>query len=147
MSTATEASEQANRSGLDPKRLVVIFYLVTGVILALFLGRILGLVWAQFGWRDPEVVEGMDWTVTGLIGIALALVAAVTAWTNARTRTLSMETASELMKVTWPTWAETRVATGAVVIASVVAAVILFGIDTIAYKVMVEWLPSVWGKL
>lgn len=147
MSTATEASEQANRSGLDPKRLVVIFYLITGVILALFLGRILGLLWAQFGWRDPEVVEGMDWTVTGLIGIALALAVAVGAWTNARTRTLSMETASELMKVTWPTWAETRVATAAVVIASMVAAVILFGIDTIAYKVMVEWLPSVWGKL
>ena len=29
----------------------------------------------------------------------------------------------------------------------VVAAVLLFFIDTIAYKLMVDWLPSVWGKL
>ena len=51
------------------------------------------------------------------------------------------------MKVTWPTWAETRVSTLAVVVASLVAAVLLFGIDTLAYKLMVEWLPAVWGKL
>ena len=35
----------------------------------------------------------------------------------------------------------------AVVVASLVAAVILFGIDTLAYKMMVDWLPAVWGKL
>ncbi len=51
------------------------------------------------------------------------------------------------MKVTWPTWSETRTSTVAVVIASIVAAVILFCIDTIAYNMMVEWLPAVWGKL
>ena len=51
------------------------------------------------------------------------------------------------MKVTWPTWGETKVATMAVVVASLVAALILFGIDTLSYKVMVEWLPTVWGKL
>jgi preprotein translocase subunit SecE len=27
------------------------------------------------------------------------------------------------------------------------AAVILFCIDTLAYNMMVEWLPAVWGKL
>ena len=52
--------------------------------------------------------------------------------------------ATELMRVTWPSWEETRVSTFAVVIASVVAAVILFGIDTFSYKVMVDWLPALW---
>jgi preprotein translocase subunit SecE len=51
------------------------------------------------------------------------------------------------MKVTWPSWLETRTSTVAVIVASLVAAVILFFIDTIAYKMMVEWLPAVWGKL
>jgi preprotein translocase subunit SecE len=34
-----------------------------------------------------------------------------------------------------------------VVVASVIAAVLLFFIDTIAYNLMVEWLPALWGKL
>jgi len=25
--------------------------------------------------------------------------------------------------------------------------VVLFGIDTVAYKLMVDWLPTLWGKL
>ena len=32
-------------------------------------------------------------------------------------------------------------------IASLVAAFILFGIDTLAYQIMVEWLPGLWGNL
>jgi hypothetical protein len=28
-----------------------------------------------------------------------------------------------------------------------VAAVILFGMDTLSYKLMVEWLPKLWGSL
>jgi preprotein translocase subunit SecE len=51
------------------------------------------------------------------------------------------------MKVTWPSWDETRVATVAVIVASAVAAVVLFGIDTVAAKLMVDWLPALWGKL
>ena len=58
-----------------------------------------------------------------------------------------LEVAGELMKVTWPTWYETRVSTIAVVIASLVAAVLLFCIDSVAYKLMVDWLPHLWGKL
>ena len=58
MATASEASQQANRSGIDPKRLVVIFYLVAGIVLALFLEHVFGLLWARFGWRDPELIEG-----------------------------------------------------------------------------------------
>jgi preprotein translocase subunit SecE len=62
-------------------------------------------------------------------------------------RSLAMETASELMKVTWPSRAETWVSTWAVVIASLVAGILLFGIDTMAYKLMVQWLPALLGRL
>ena len=58
-----------------------------------------------------------------------------------------IETASELMRVTWPSWEETKVSTIAVIVASLVAGVILFFIDTLSYKLMVEWLPMFWGKL
>src|SRR5215470_1595122 len=105
MAATNDASQPANRSGIDPKRLVVISYLAGGRVLMLFC------------YLNPEV------------------------------RRLSIEVATELMKVTWPSWAETRVSTIAVVVASGVAAILLFVIDTIAYKVMVDWLPALWEKL
>jgi preprotein translocase subunit SecE len=147
MATASEASQQANRSAMDPKRLVVIFLLLAGIVTALFLEHIFGLIWARAGWSDPVLVEGVDWQVSTLVGYLLAAGLAVGTWFNPKTHALAIDIASELMKVTWPTWPETRTSTMAVIVASVVAAIILFFIDTIAYNLMVEWLPAVWGKL
>ena len=141
-----DATEQANRSAMDPRRLVVTFYLAAGLIFAVFAAHVLGLVWAQAGWRDPEVIEGLDWRVPTLLGVGLSIIAVAVCFIEPRMNQLSMEVASELMKVTWPSWEETRMSTAAVVIASLVAAMLLFGIDTMAYKMMVDWLPSLWGK-
>ncbi len=147
MANVSEASQQANRSGMDPKRLVVIFYLVAGLIFALFMEHVLGLIWAQFGLPDPEFIEGLQWRATTILGVLVAVATGVGCYLHPRIRQLSMEVATELMRVTWPSWAETRVSTIAVVIASLSAAVILFGIDTLAYKIMVNWLPALWGRL
>lgn len=147
MSTASEASQQANRSGLDPKRVTVIFYLVAGLVFALFLEHLFGLLWGKLSWDDREIFEGLGWRVSTLVGFGLAAATALTLYFHPRTHALSLEVASELMKVTWPSWGETRMSTFAVVVASVLAAVLLFFIDTLAYNLMVEWLPAVWGKL
>jgi preprotein translocase subunit SecE len=143
----SDTSPQANRSGLDPRRLVVMFYLVTGIVLALFFGHVAGMLFAQLGVSDPEVVEGLGWNVSSLLGVALALGTGLGCYLHPMVRSVSLECASELMKVTWPSWGETRVSTVAVVVASLISAVILFGIDTVAYKLMVDWIPSLWGKL
>jgi len=42
-----------------------------------------------------------------------------------RTHEVSLEIASELRKVSWPSFAETRAATIAVIVASIIAAVLL----------------------
>ncbi len=147
MPTSSEASQQANRSGIDPKRLVVIFYLASGVALILFLDHILALTWARFGWPDPGLIEGLDWKLTSIVSVLLSVGAVIFCFVNPEVHRLSIEVATELMKVTWPSWAETRVSTVAVVVASALAAVILFAIDSLAYKVMVDWLPALWGKL
>jgi preprotein translocase subunit SecE len=143
----SDATQQANRSGIDPKRLVVIFYLVGALVLALFLEHVFGMVWGQLGWRDPTVIEGLDWKVSTLLGVGLSAAAAIVCYVHPRSHRLSLDVASELMKVTWPSWSETRASTTAVVVASLVSAFLLFGIDTLAYKLMVDWLPTLWGKL
>lgn len=147
MAAASEASQQANRSGMDPKRLVVIFFLIAGLIFALFLEHVCGLIWARAGLSDPVIIDGVDWQVSTLVGFLLAAGLVVGAYAYPKTHALSLEVASELMKVTWPSWAETKASTVAVIIASVVAAVLLFCIDTLAYNLMVEWIPAIWGKL
>jgi preprotein translocase subunit SecE len=147
MAAASEASQQANRSGMDPKRLVVIFFLIAGLVFALFLEHVCGLLWARAGWSDPAVIEGVDWRVSSLVGFLLAAALVVGAYMHPRTHGLSLEVASELMKVTWPSWTETKASTAAVLVASVVAAILLFFIDTLAYNLMVEWIPAIWGKL
>jgi preprotein translocase subunit SecE len=85
--------------------------------------------------------------VSTLVGFLLAAGLVVGAYMHPRSHTLSLDVASELLKVTWPTWAETKASTVAVIVASVVAAVIIFLIDTLALNLMVEWIPAIWGKL
>lgn len=146
--SATEASQQANRAGMDRQRLVVISYLVFGIILALFFGHMFDMALAALGVKNAQVVEGLsELKLANVLGFALAVALGVWAWTNPKVKSLSNEVAEELMRVTWPSWDETRASTVAVVIASLVAAFILFGMDTLSYKLMVDWLPMIWGKL
>ena len=140
-----EASQQANRSGMDPNRLVIIFYLIAGIIFALFLAHVLAMILAAAGVSDREVFDLPGWNLSMLLGFVLSAGLSIFCFT--RFKGLSMEVASELMKVSWPSWEETRISTVAVVVASLVAAFLLFGIDTLAYKLMVDWLPTLWGKL
>jgi len=145
---ADQASQQANRSGMDPRRLVVIFVILFGLVFGLFLEHILGLVWARFSWPNPMLISGLDESrLTFLLGFVLSAALVVATLVVPRMKHASEEVANELMKVTWPSWGETRVSTVAVVVASLVAAGLLFVIDTVAYRLMVIWIPALWGKL
>ena len=104
-------------TGIDPKRMVVIFYVLAAL-------AVLELVFSYVRWNDPTIF-GEDWRLTTVLGFAMAAAAAVVVWRTPKTQTVSLEIASELKKVTWPTLRETRAATVAVVVATFVAAVIL----------------------
>lgn len=146
--SANDATQQANRSAMDPKRLVVVFYLVFGLVFALFLDHVLDTVWAKAGWSNKaETLDSVGWRITTVLGVVLSAATCIAAFMVEKPRTVSLEIATELMKVTWPSWDETRVSTIAVVLASIIAATLLYGIDFMSYKVMVDWIPAVWGKL
>ena len=154
--SASDASQQANRAGMDPKRLVVVGYLVFGIVILMFLSHgfiggtqpgILEALAARFGVPNPKLGEGLDFKLTDLIAAVLVIGGGFFAWTNPKSHTVSLEVANELMRVTWPSWDETRLSTLAVVVASLVAAIVLFGIDSLSYKLMIDWLPTLWGKL
>jgi len=145
---ANDATTAANRSTMTPERLVVIFTLLLAIVLVMFLKHVIAPVWVAAGLPDRPLFEGTDeWTYSSLVAVAVTAALLGGAWANTRIRSLALETASELMRVTWPSWEETRVSTVAVIVASIVAGVLLFFIDSVSYKLMVEWIPAIWGKL
>ena len=139
---------QANRSGMTPMRLVVIFTIFAAAALVLFLQHVVAPLWVGAGLPDRPLFEGLtEWKTTSLVALVVSLGILAGCWANTRLRSLALETATELMKVTWPSRGETWVSMWAVVIASVLAGMLLFGIDTVAYKLMVQWLPALLGRL
>ncbi len=117
-------------AGIDPRRMVLIFYVLAALALGVFLEKILGLAFSYARWNDPAVF-GEDWTLTTVLGFALAVAAGLVVWRMPKTQTVSLEVAGELKKVTWPTLRETRAATVAVVVATAIAAVILGAFDSL----------------
>jgi preprotein translocase subunit SecE len=115
--------------GVDqPKRLVAIAYVLAAIALGIFLEKVLGRVFDAVGVNDFPIFDE-NWTLSTLVGFVVAAVAAVVIWRIPRTQTVSLEVALELRRVTWPSLRETRAATIAVIVASLVAAVILGAFD------------------
>ncbi|MFY3746674.1 preprotein translocase subunit SecE [Anaeromyxobacter sp. Red801] len=125
-----------NVGGVDqPKRVVAIFYVLAAIALGIFLEKVLELALGYAGVNDFAVFS--DWTLSTVVGFALAIATAVVVWRIPKTQQVSLEVALELRRVTWPTMRETRAATVAVIVASTVAAVILGLFDLVW-----SWLSS-----
>ena len=111
------------------QRLVGIAYVVLAILAGIFLEHVLA---AAFGiWTVTQMLTrplfGNDssWTYSTFIGLAIAAAVAIYLWTKPSTHDGSIEIAAELRKVSWPSLAETRAASIAVIVATLVAAVLL----------------------
>ena len=109
-------------------RLVGLTYFVLAVLTGLFLEHVLGTIWAAVGWNDIQIL-GEAWTLTTFIGFGVSFGVTILVVANKGLRTASLEVAQELRKVTWPTWLETRSSTIAVLITTVIIAIILGTFD------------------
>ena len=116
--------------GVEPKRIVAIFYILAAVVVGIFLEKILALSFSYARLNDVAVF-GDDWTLSTVLGYAIAAAAAVLAWRSPRINAVSMQVAQELEKVSWPSMRETRASTVAVVIFTFVAAFLLGIFDMI----------------
>jgi preprotein translocase subunit SecE len=113
-----------NVGGVEqPRRIVAIAYVVAALTLGVFLEKVLALVFAYVRVNDFAIFG--DWSLSTVLGFALAAATALVVWRIPRTQTVSLEVALELRRVTWPSLRETRAATIAVIVASAISAVIL----------------------
>jgi len=109
-------------------RLVAIGYVVLALAAGLFLEHVLLAGFGAFGPTQPltrPLGGDSTWTWCSVIGLGIAAVAALWLWLTPKTHDVSLEIAAELRKVSWPGFPETRAATIAVIVASIIAAVLL----------------------
>nr|PZM91138.1 MAG: preprotein translocase subunit SecE [Pseudomonadota bacterium] len=125
---------------MSNQRLLAIGFLLIGASAAFVLERISDLVLGWVGVANGDVFGGIH--LSTLVGIALAGALAAAAWMNPRVQEAGQGVAAELRKVTWPTWPELKAATAAVLVATVVAALLLGLMDFVSAKVMSDWIPS-----
>jgi preprotein translocase subunit SecE len=73
----------------------------------------------------PFVAGEKDFSWATILGLAISAGVFGWLWRNPRSNEVSQEIATELRKVTWPSVEETRAATVAVIVASLIAALLL----------------------
>jgi len=116
-------------------RIVTVAYVIFGLLAGFFLEHVLLSAFGLFSATQPLTTtlfalplgpgEPKDFAWATIIGLALSAAGFIYASRHAATRTFSEEIAAELRKVTWPSLEETRAATVAVIVASLIAACLL----------------------
>jgi len=110
---------------------VTIFFSGAFLLLSLVLSLALGDLFSLVAWHDKAIL-GDRFTLTTLIAVVLSALTCVYAGIlNKKSKTFVEESVSELNKVAWPTWAETRGNTVTVVVTCIVAALILGVFDSV----------------
>ncbi|MBS2024731.1 MAG: preprotein translocase subunit SecE [Deltaproteobacteria bacterium] len=121
-------------------RIVAFSYVVLALLAGIFLEHVLLGLFSLTSVTQP-LTSGLfgtdNWSWASIIGLVLAAGIAFWAWTNATTHTYADEIVAELRKVTWPTLEETRAATIAVIVASLIAAVLLGTFD-VAWRFLTD---------
>ena len=130
---------------MEPRRMVGIAFFAFAFAGGMFLGHVLGAIIHALRWSDPSLLGQDELTLSVVIGFALSIGAAVYCWVSPSMRSVALDVATELKRVTWPSVAETQVSTVAVIVASVVSSGVLFGFDLVSSKVMTVWVPAALG--
>jgi preprotein translocase subunit SecE len=112
------------------QRFVIFAYLAFGVLIWATIAKLSGAIAYSAGLPDPAIL-GENFTLTTVLGFALALAAGLYAFKNQKAYTYANEVVAELLKCTWPGKKETRTATMVVIVTALIVAVILGLFDAV----------------
>lgn len=112
------------------KRIVNLFYAGSTLIAWAIFAKSFGLIFGLAGMRNAHLL-GKDFTTTTLLGAVAALAALFWAWRSSQVRPYINEVADELVKVTWPTWEETKNNSKMTIVVTAIVALILWVFDQV----------------
>jgi preprotein translocase subunit SecE len=125
-------------------RMVTLFWFGATIVVGVFFQNVLtDFVFHYLHLNNPTVL--FDWSLTFVLGYALAIGVGVGTYLQPRVRELAFEVAAELGKTSWPTRNEVQTQTVAVIVTAAVCAGILGVFDAVGSKVMTGWLPQFIG--
>lgn len=110
-------------------RYVNLSFVVIGLALYIILGEFLGAVIGIFGSSANFQVLGTNFRLAHLLALVISIAVAIWLRRNERVHTYAMEVGSELSKVTWPTWKDTKRATLVVIVTTLIIGAILGLLD------------------
>jgi preprotein translocase SecE subunit len=116
-------------------RYVNIGFVAVGLMAWLVFAEMVAFGIELVGSRYNAPLIGYDFRVADLAGLLGAAVLTIYLRRHEKLSTFAMEVGNELARVTWPSWAETRLGTLVVVATTIIISLILALFDT------------VWGKL
>lgn len=112
----------------DVKKWVDFSYVLTGILLIWLGVQLFESIWGLFDKApNPDVFFG--WTLSTIIGGAVAIGTTAYLWVNPKIYKLVTECGVELKKTIWPGWDETRSNTVVVIVVTFIMGFVLWAFD------------------
>lgn len=122
-------------------RYVNLSFVVIGLLLYVILGEVFASVFGIFGSSVNFAVLGSKFRLAQLLALVASVGVAIWLRRNDKIHSYAMEVGSELSKVTWPTWKDTKRATLVVIITTLVLSGIL-GLMDVIWGALSRWFYS-----
>ena len=110
-------------------RYVNLSFVIVGIVLYIVLGQVFTVLLEMFGSATNAAVLGSNFRLAHLLAMVFGAGLTIFLRRSEPVHGFAMEVGSELSKVTWPTWKETKLATTVVIVTTLVASVILGLLD------------------
>ncbi len=131
---------------MSTNRLVALFWIGATFCIGIFFEKVIGeVLLGALHLGDPVLF--FDYRTSQLLGFGLAIALGIGCFLQKYLRELAFESASEIKKVTWPTWPDTRRQTLAVLGFAIVVSLVLGFFDTAGAQIMTNWLPHLFSKI
>ena len=122
------ASSVSSRRPQLSSRIVLAFFMVATILTAILYTKVMAAVFTLTGIKDPAVL-GRDFTNSTMIALAMTVASLFYALRATAAYGFVKQVAEELVKVTWPTFDESKQNTSNTVWVTGVIALILFLFD------------------
>ena len=118
---------------MTTQRILLLSYIVLGLLVSMAIGHLISASLGSIGVLSPYLSHSSFgvkyfnsedfWSL--FIGVIIGGAATIWCWVDPRVKVPAIQVVEELQRVTWPTFHETRSATFAVIVASLICAAIL----------------------